>query len=83
MGKRVKRLPDVNEADEGFDFLPVGLLDRVQDVDDAGSIHRPLPLCDTARGKLIVYRKERDWPLISSQSRIMSVLRGKVRVPSL
>ena len=35
MRKRVKRLPEINEQDEGFDFLPVGVFHQVQVVDNA------------------------------------------------
>ena len=39
VGKRVKRLPEINEQDERFDFLSAGVLHKVQDVDDTGSNH--------------------------------------------
>ena len=39
VGKRVKRLPEVNEQDEGFEFPSVGVLHQIQDFDDAGPNH--------------------------------------------
>ena len=34
---RMKRLPEINEQDWGFNFLSVDMFCEVQDVDDTGS----------------------------------------------